>query len=406
MLDKNYSEQSCGCKTTNRYYKSPYGKPSIRREGCWQGGYTEDKDRLQELLGGTVIPIRGGAHNRFKSYEDFTIVYDEDTLVAYVSKQPVPKGVEITNRDYWQPMNVSGYCNESVIIISDKDESGQLISYTLPTVLPTIADVARRKGAIITFYSEEDGVPHWEMWQFWGTDVSEWEDASKWRNIYDYISNEFGSSTTVSISQKTMTEAINKLWEKIEKLTGETMRGINMTVTPTSFTSEEGCVVHITAQTDGIVNVFEHLSIYANGRLLTEATNTDSFEFDTEISETTTIKCIAKILGLEYTKEKTIIGYNYFWLGGSDSYENIKQDEYIIPIIQGMQGTYPVACNQGDRIYIIIPDSLGDIFSSASINNTEIIFTQSSVVINDIIYKVFTSATTYNAGTYNVKINS
>jgi len=230
-------------------------------------------------------------------------------------------------------MNVSGYCNESVIIISDKDESGQLISYTLPTVLPTIADVARRKGAIITFYSEEDGVPHWEMWQFWGTDVSEWEDASKWRNIYDYISNEFGSSTTVSISQKTMTEAINKLWEKIEKLTGETMRGINMTVTPTSFTSEEGCVVHITAQTDGIVNVFEHLSIYANGRLLTEATNTDSFEFDTEISETTTIKCIAKILGLEYTKEKTIIGYNYFWLGGSDSYENIKQDEYIIPII-------------------------------------------------------------------------
>ena len=187
MLDKNYSEQSCGCKTTNKYYKSPYDKPSIRREGCWQGGYTEDKDRLQEILGGSLIPIRGGMHDKYKSYEDFTIVYDEDTLVAYLSKQAVPKGIEITNRDYWQPMNITGYEDDNIIILNDKNQAGIVISWTLETAVKSVEQVARKNGAILSFFSRE-GTPHWEIWQYQHIDPVHWEELKYWKTFTDVYS--------------------------------------------------------------------------------------------------------------------------------------------------------------------------------------------------------------------------
>ena len=67
------------------------------------------------------MPIMGGAHNRFNTYDECTLVYDEETLVAYLSKKCVHRGVEITNREYWQPMNVSGYADDNIIIFSDRN---------------------------------------------------------------------------------------------------------------------------------------------------------------------------------------------------------------------------------------------------------------------------------------------
>lgn len=138
---------------------------------------------------GKVVPTPEGFHTRFRAYEFLSIVTDEDTLVAYISKKCVPEGVEITNREYWQPLNVTGYEDDNVITITDRNVSGQLIPYTLATVLPTIAKVARKQGAILTFFSLEGG-SHWELWQFFGLDVSDWEDVSQWRSIYN-IWNKF-----------------------------------------------------------------------------------------------------------------------------------------------------------------------------------------------------------------------
>ncbi len=133
---------------------------------------------------GKVVPTTGGAHDRHKSYDRLVIVYDQDTLVAYISKQDVPEGVEITNRDYWQPMNVSGYHDDNVIIITDRNESGQLIPYTLETVLPTIHQVARKPGALLSFFSLEGG-GHWELWQYCNDTVVDWENEIHWKAVYN-----------------------------------------------------------------------------------------------------------------------------------------------------------------------------------------------------------------------------
>ena len=130
------------------------------------------------------IPIMGGMHNRFKSYEEYTLVYDEDTLVAYISKRCVPKGVEITNRKYWQPMNVSGYADDNIIVLADRDQFGQIIPYTLTEAIATVASTSRNPGVIISFFSTENG-DHWEIWQYNALNVDDWSDTTQWRSIYN-----------------------------------------------------------------------------------------------------------------------------------------------------------------------------------------------------------------------------
>lgn len=157
-------------------------------------------EKYKRVLG-KVVPTPAGAHVRLKAYDYMSIVYDEDTLVSYISTQPVPEGVEITNRDFWQPLNVSGYADDNIIIVTDKNESGQLIPYTLEEVLPTIADVARKPGAILSFFSMENG-SHWELWQYSNLNNYEWEDITNWRSLYNEYGKFVGWYNTLEDLQK------------------------------------------------------------------------------------------------------------------------------------------------------------------------------------------------------------
>lgn len=147
------------------------------------------------------IPIMGGMHNRFKSYEEYTLVYDEDTLVAYISKRCVPKGVEITNRKYWQPMNVSGYADDNIIVLADRDQFGQIIPYTLTEAIATVASTSRNLGVIISFFSTENG-DHWEIWQYNALNVDDWSDTTQWRSIYNTENKFVGWYNSIEDLQK------------------------------------------------------------------------------------------------------------------------------------------------------------------------------------------------------------
>ena len=182
-MNSFYNGKPCGCNSpSSGYYRVPNMTSNFKRQQCVSPEYADSINDLDNLLCGKFLPIRGGAHDRFKTYEDFTIVYDAETLVAYLSKKEVPYGVEITNREYWQPMNITGYADDNVIILTDRNVSGQIIPYTLETAVKTIAKVARKQGKVLSFFSLEGGA-HWEIWQFFGLDVSDWEDVSQWRSI-------------------------------------------------------------------------------------------------------------------------------------------------------------------------------------------------------------------------------
>lgn len=219
------------------------------------------------------------------------------------------------------------------------------------------------------------------------------------------VSNEFGSDPHIGISQKTLTDAINAIWSKIEDITGDVIQGISMSVTPEYFIGEDGCNVHIMASTVHTNGIFEHIAFYANGNLIAESSNVDYFEYETEFTDTTIVQCVAKVLGVEYTAQKVVTHYNSFWLGAGATYGDIMDVQHVIPVGHHMRGAHELEVGNGEHIIIIMGASLSGEFIRADINGVEIAFNETTVTIDDNEYKVFTSENTFAAGTYNIDIN-
>lgn len=224
-----------------------------------------------------------------------------------------------------------------------------------------------------------------------------------------FVSNEFGNLRNVAISQKTLTDAINNIWSKLEDITGESLRGISMGVIPEYFYGDEA-VVHITATPKDAPGIFEHIAFYANGELIAEGENVEiPVEYNYTVTETTTIKCVAKILGLdEYIKEKTITKYNSFWLG-SGSEENPTSIVTPEHAIQGeLKGSYDIVIGAAPNNHIIIVTDEGaaTAFVRADMNGFEIPFREEDIEVEGNTYKAFISENAYIEGSYNIDINS
>lgn len=224
------------------------------------------------------------------------------------------------------------------------------------------------------------------------------------------VSNFFGDNQHVGISQKALTDAFNKVWAKIEDITGESLLGFQMAVTPEYYIGEEGCNVHVTATTVDTVGVFEEIRFLINGIQIwptteEEGKNVSYAEFDTEISETSVVECDAKILGVPYSKQAIITHYSSFWLGAGSTYSDVMKNSNLRPITNGMRGAYNIDLTSGQKIIIVLGESLRQGFIRADINGVEIAFIETTVTVNGNTYKVLTSENIYQARTYNIDIN-
>lgn len=143
---------------------------------------------------GKVSLTTEGVWNRNKDYEILSIVYEEHTQHGFISRKEVPAGVDINNKEYWMPLNVSGYVDNNMIILSQKTSETAIKSYTLKEAIKSIASVGRKPGAILGFYNENtdrlDIGGRWELWQYNGIDVADWENVNSWDSIY-YNYNKF-----------------------------------------------------------------------------------------------------------------------------------------------------------------------------------------------------------------------
>lgn len=220
------------------------------------------------------------------------------------------------------------------------------------------------------------------------------------------VSTEFGDDNLIGISQKALTEAFNKVWGKLEEITGESLKGFSLIVTPEYYIGEDGCTVHISASSAETAGRFEYIRFYINNILITEAEDVESLEYTTTVNETCEVKCVAKILGIEYTETKMLTHFSSLFLGASTSYTNIMNVNHVISINDHMRGNYNVPCNEGDRIFVVIGKSLRDGFARADMNGVEIPFTETEVTVDGKQYVVFMSRNTYQQGTYNIDINS
>lgn len=138
---------------------------------------------------GKVSITPKGAWDSNMSNDRLDIVYDKRNNQAYIAKQDVPVGVDIDNREYWQPLNVSGYADNNFINLCRVNSNGNLIAYDdLQEAISSVEYIGRKPGAVLSFYNinkdRKDNNYQFELWQFNSADITNWEDIHKWRNIY------------------------------------------------------------------------------------------------------------------------------------------------------------------------------------------------------------------------------
>lgn len=305
-----------------------------------------------------------------KAFRPKTITTDYSSWIVYISRKAVPANTPITDTEYWKPLT--------------RLQSQLAFDYN-KFKCSIMEEVREMNLKIDTFLQSVAG----------GT----------------ALEDKFGTKNYLGVTQKTLTEANTKIWQKLEDITGEILQGIYMTVTPDYFISEDGTTVHITANTVETNGIFEKIQFYGNGTLIAERENTDFVELDTHIDETTVIMCKAQIMGVEYTRQHVITHYRSFLIGAGDSYIDLMLDaehfnpDYAVPVTEGLRGSNPVDVPEGKHIIIVLGESLRQAFMRADISFTEIEFTEQEVTIDDKTYVVLTSVNTYEAGTYNVFIN-
>lgn len=140
---------------------------------------------------GKVCLTPEGEFNRNKGYERISMVTDPVTGISYISKKDVPKGVSINNQEYWQKVGSGGFRDNNIIVLSDIDANGNLITYTLQEAIATIHSEDRRPGLILGFYGlntqEVDNKTTWYLYQFDSYTVDDWFKLSCWKSIYDNV---------------------------------------------------------------------------------------------------------------------------------------------------------------------------------------------------------------------------
>jgi hypothetical protein len=138
---------------------------------------------------GNVSLVPKGKWSREQEYERLALVYNACDNLSYVAKTNVPSGVDIENREYWQPMNVTGYGDNNFINLTTENENGTITAFdSIEEAVATILPINRRVGATLSFYNLNsdrlDRQAEFELWQFNSTDLANWENKDYWNNIY------------------------------------------------------------------------------------------------------------------------------------------------------------------------------------------------------------------------------
>ncbi len=138
-------------------------------------------------LGKVSITIDKEPWDINKDYDRLTIVELENAYCTYISRKPVPNGIDIENAEYW--MLFSKYSktynsNEGVFNMSKylklKNEEDDIIELTLEEAVTSAPLVIKNAGQIITFINKNK---EWQRYQYQGTAIENWTQLTLWKDL-------------------------------------------------------------------------------------------------------------------------------------------------------------------------------------------------------------------------------
>ena len=220
------------------------------------------------------------------------------------------------------------------------------------------------------------------------------------------VSNKFGADPHIGISQAALTDEVNNIYHLLEEALGRTLLGFTWVVTPTYIYGEWPTTVHITAIPTNPEDKFEYIKLSVNGETVDEVVEkTGTYSFDIDLQESVAIRLDAQVLGMPYYRTTDIRHYDSFWLGGGANYADVMIEADNINFSEGTRLAKDVTVADGEHIIIVMGESWVPAFIRADMNGAEIEFEESTVTIDGKNYKVLTSKSVFEAGTYNIDIN-
>ncbi len=301
-----------------------------------------------------------------------TLTTDYSTWITYISRKAVPAGTPITDIKYWKPI---GRIHNDIVF--DYDKFKQEVIAKLGAFGAIINALAKRIDDLET-----------QMQSFLAT-----------ASGGEAFSTMYGNSNVMGVTQKTLTETINGLYQLIFDTLGIEVGDVQISITPDSFFSNEAAVVNIAATADYCL--FDFVKVYFNGEKVIEETSVATFSEDRTIGGTTTIKVEAQVLGKLYTYEKTVTMASDFFIGAGATYEDVYNPQYTKPYDGDPTGSYTIEVEEGQRIIIILPTA--DVSKIEQIEMNDFNIPMDTTTFG--IYTAYTSLNTYQAGTYTIDIN-
>lgn len=225
-------------------------------------------ESIIKKLGKTSITVEKDYHSSKKEYNKLTIVEEEGAFKTYLSRKPVPVGIELTNREYWIPF--SGVL-ESIVFDYIKFKQ----DYGSGEKLEDNAIKTRHieNNAITSDKIQDDSIGNSKI----ADDTIEIEKLSV------TLRNTIKAATGVS---EDLIENISKLMHKVFPLE------IVVNITPTTL-QEKGTSTEITitwsAKIEG--NIVAPESVFVNGLDVTEQT---SYKETVSDSKTFVVKITAE----------------------------------------------------------------------------------------------------------------
>lgn len=207
------------------------------------------------------------------------------------------------------------------------------------------------------------------------------------------VSDKFGDSENISISQKTLTEAINNVYKALSDITGRPDNNrIQIIITPDKLVTENDGQATISVR--ALDDIFEKLRIYVNGKLIVEEENVRLNSYQTTLTDTSIIRVEAYILGKLYTEEKTIPKCYPLFVGSGSDWLSILDTEYVREIGTNLTGVYNLHIKEtGDKIFVVVPISQKNNIQRIHMNGYDIPFD----IIETDEYVIYSSKNTYRS---------
>ena len=229
-----------------------------------------------------------------------------------------------------------------------------------------------------------------------------WIKFSRYQDVPYRIVDEFGADIESGISQRIVTEYINKILNNNIGVNVETSHSY---VEKDTTTEVDLSVISI----DG--EIFD-IKVYLNNTWTDSDSNTDEYTGTVSISDSSTIKFLITIGNIIITKSITIPAYYPTYMGfnvdiddGDEIINNIVNDTYKLELKEDIKGSYPITNNNDTysfQIAIPFTTNIKDIrMNGMSIPCEE---EQSYNLVHGIPYIVYKSLNKYLIGNYIIDI--